>query len=95
MNSRGKELSTINLTDDSDDFVSISSGGSDIEGSVSDCEEIGNNTIRNLQDVTNITGLTTCAKPLAKSQQNSDGVWKSTRLQMREGVERLSLHPQG
>lgn len=94
MSNRGEELTTINLTDDSDDFVSISSGRSDIEGSLSDCEEIGNSTVRRLQDVTNISSLTTCAKPLANSEQNSDGVWKSTKLQMREGVERLSLHPQ-
>ena len=94
MSNRGEELTTINLTDDSDDFVSISSGGSDIEGSLSDCEEIGNSTVRKLQDVTNVSSLTTCAQPLANSEQNSVGVWKSTKLQMREGVERLSLHPQ-
>ena len=88
-------MTTIDLTDDSDEFVSISSGDSDTEvdfGHGKNTGDIDNGAVKSLQDLTKVNSLTAAMKLSAKSELHSDGVWKSTRQQMKRRTEDV---PQG
>ena len=92
---RGKQQTTIDLTDDSDECVSISSEDSDIEVDFShgrNTEDIDNGAVKSLQDLSNVNNLTAAMKLSAKSELNSDSVWRLTRQQMKKRTEGI---PQG
>lgn len=46
--------------------------------------DIDNGAVKSLQELTNVNSFTATMKLSAKSKLNSDGVWRSTRQQMKK-----------